>query len=93
MRKFTVRIEFGRNNGENTKRLCALISDEGFSSHITSDQGGVFQLPEGEFNFSGDIDKKVILERLKLLTAQIDNDCHILITESKGRIWHNLKAI
>lgn len=92
MKKFTVRIESFDNNDEDVNSLRALMSEAGFSEIITSDQGEEFRMPMGEFVFSGDIEKKMLLEKLKMLVDRLDTDFSILITESKGRIWYNLKA-
>lgn len=93
MKNFTIRIFFpeGKNSVEEYFELNAVMLGNGFQITIASDSGRKYLLPPGEYSFQGDTDRKILLEKVQAAAGQVGKKYAVLITESKGRTWFNLK--
>jgi hypothetical protein len=49
-------------------------------------------LPEAEYNKEGAYTKEQVPASAKAAAVRVAKDFSILVTESKGRVWHNLKS-
>jgi hypothetical protein len=92
MSNFTIRILVHEDNSSSADELNKAMEVYGFKRKISSDSGNVYILPPGEFSYSGDIDRKTLLEKVKASVGQIGKRYSVLITESKGRTWYNLTS-
>ena len=90
MKNFTVRVFLFGEDSAGYKTLDDIMVNHGFSVKIASDTGRVYRLPVGEYNFVGDLDRKLLLEKVQASAGQIGGKYSVLITESRGRIWFNL---
>jgi len=64
----------------------------GFTRTITDNFGNKYHLPTAEYNFVGDLILNQVLERAKAAAVLTGRDYSVLVTESKGRTWHNLPS-
>lgn len=92
MSNFTIRVLVHDETDDSIKELNEVMRTYGFKPTIASDSGKVFLLPSGEFSYSGDIDRKDLMERVKASAGQIGKKYSVLITESRGRAWYNLSS-
>jgi hypothetical protein len=93
MNNFTIRVYFHDPNVplEKYMELIEIMKRNGIHNTITSDKGIIYALPIGEFNYSGSIDRNAMLEKVKAAAGEMAEKYAVLITESKGRNWYNLK--
>ena len=92
MSNFTIRVQVHGENQVSIDELNRVMDVYGFTRKIASDSGKIYALPPGEFSYSGDIDRKTLLEKVKASVGQIGKRYSVLITESKGRTWYNLST-
>ena len=93
MKSYTVRIELQNSVLGDYESLHTAMESAGFRKFIISDQGFKYKLPNGEYNISGNFDRATILSLAKNAVATINKTAEILVTESSGRTWANLKVI
>ena len=93
MSNFTVRVYVHDEAAGNMNELDEIMVSYGFRRTILSDVGRICELPPGEYSFAGDVDRKSLLEVVKAAAGQIGKKYSVLITESKGRTWHNLADV
>ena len=93
MKSYTVRIELQNSVLGDYESLHTAMESAGFRKFIISDQGTKYKLPNGEYNISGNFDRAAILSLAKNTVASINKNAEILVTESNGRTWANLKVI
>lgn len=91
MSKFTIFISIHNESGTDRDELNKVMNGYGFARTITSDGGKTYELPVGLYSYTGVIDRKSLLEMTRAAAGQIGKKYSILITESKGRSWHNLE--
>lgn len=93
MAQFTTRIELHAATDEDYDQLHSAMKDNGFSRLIKSDDGVWYHLPWAEYNFVGAVTYTDVLNKAK--TAANTTGCSyvVLVTESNGRIWHNLLPV
>jgi hypothetical protein len=93
MASFTVRVELHDNpTWGDYDTLHEAMEAEGFSRTIkNSDTGVEYRLPHAEYNFVGSYTRSQVLEKAKRAAAKTGNEFSILVTESNGRAWWNLK--
>lgn len=92
MSTFTIRVALATDEESKFKELDEVMLGHGFLKTISSDAGRVYKLPEGEYGFSGDIDRRALLEKVQASAGQVGERYSVLITESKGRTWFNLET-
>ena len=92
MSNFTIRVLIHDEDQDSEKELNNAMEAYGFKRTISSDSGKIYNLPLGEFSYSGEIDRKTLLEKVKASAGQIGKKYSVLITESKGRAWYNLSS-
>lgn len=93
MSNFTIRVYLHDANEENAAELDKIMGSYGFKLTISSDTGKTYKLPPGEYSFTGDLDRKSLIEKTKAAAGQVGKKYSLLITESKGRTWHNLSDV
>ena len=93
MKSYTVRIELQNSVLGDYEPLHAAMESAGFRKFIISDQGTKYKLPNGEYNISGNFDRATILSLSKNAVTTTNKNAEILVTESSGRTWANLKVI
>jgi len=92
MSNFTIRISVQGEDDDSKRELYEVMESYGFKRTIASDSGKIYKLPDGEFSFTGTIDRRTLLETVKASAGQIGKRYSVLITESKGRTWYNLPS-
>ncbi|WP_155419616.1 type V toxin-antitoxin system endoribonuclease antitoxin GhoS [Variovorax paradoxus] len=90
MSNFTVRVYVHNEVAGNMAELNGIMVSYGFRLTISSDVGTIYVLPPGEYSYTGNIDRKAVLEMVKAAAGQVGKKYSIFITESKGRTWYNL---
>ncbi len=94
MSSFTVRIQIPGSHAEASYiQLHNLMLESGFSRQITSNDGLTYQLPNAEYNISGNFTRGQILNLAFDAAKTISMSAEILVTESAGRTWKNLKSV
>lgn len=94
MATFTIRVEIlDRTAPDAYRRLDLAMTQAGFEPTITDTaQGGTFRLPTGEYNFVADLTPAKVLKRACRVATGSGLRCAVLVTESVGRTWSNLRG-
>ncbi|WP_343725634.1 hypothetical protein [Herbaspirillum huttiense] len=91
MTNFTIRVLLEAEADEDDyARLDSVMKRSEIQNTITSELGKKYQLPPGEYSYSGEIDRKSLLEKVKAAAGELAKPYSVLITESRGRTWYNL---
>ena len=94
MASFTVRVELHDDpTSEDYDTLHEAMENEGFSRIIKDSKGTEYHLPDAEYIISGSFTKQNVLQKAKNAASQTGKDYSVLVTESNGRTWYNLKSI
>jgi hypothetical protein len=93
MAQFTVRVELHHANQDDYDALHAAMKEEGFSRQIESDKGTLYHLPTAEYNRDSGKSINDILSSAAAAADTIGKKYGILVTESAGRMWRNLKKV
>jgi hypothetical protein len=93
MAKFTTRVELhDAKTWEDYDKLHAAMEKKGFSRTIVF--GGItYQLPTAEYNYVGEVTRDQVLELAKSAATATGHKFCVLVTESAGRVMHNLKPV
>lgn len=90
MASFTTRVVLSDADRDDYETLHQYMAAKGFSKTITSDKGTAYELPDAEYDYKGDVSKSDVLELAKAAAARVGRKYKVLVTESKGRVWHGL---
>lgn len=93
MATFTTRVELHYANDDDYETLHAAMEKEGFSRTVVSDDGITYHLPTAEYNRSGNLTRKQVLDSAKKASVKTGRSYSVLVTESRGRTWHNLDTV
>ena len=93
MAKFTTCVRLKSTSPEAHRILFEEMEAQGFSRAIEAADGRRYAMPDSEFDFIGDLERKDVLERAKNAVLKTGSPASILVTESKGRIWYGLDAV
>lgn len=93
MTNFTTRVELHDANGADYQNLHAAMQAEGFSRTIVSENGTRYHLPTAEYNFVGPLTRAEVLAKARAAAAKVRKSFEVLVTESAGRTWHNLRPV
>jgi hypothetical protein len=93
MARFTVRVELHDADWTKYEVLHKHMENAGFTRTIADAKGVLYHLPLAEYNYDGNATKEEVLEKAKACAARVVNDFEVLVTESNGRTWHNLKKV
>jgi hypothetical protein len=93
MISFTVRVELHDATRADYNLLHTLMGDQGFKRTITSGDGITYELPEAEYDYSGDVTKADVLARAKKAADSTEKKYAVLITQSNGRTWVGLNKV
>lgn len=94
MARFTTRVElYGQPEWGDYERLHAAMRGKGFSQTIKDSDGIEYHLPHAEYNREANLSRDEVLKAAKQAAAPVWDHFCILVTESAGRTWHNLKAV
>lgn len=93
MASFTVRILLkGNPPPSEYGRLYNEMDKKHFTRTIESNDGIIYDLPDAEYNIIGNYDRGTVLNLAKEAVRSVGKgDAEILVTESAGRTWSNLK--
>jgi hypothetical protein len=92
MAKFTTRVElYGKPTWDDYDKLHTAMEAEGFSRIIADSDGKEYHMPHAEYNREAELNRSQILSSAKKAAASVWEDFGVLVTESDGRTWHNLK--
>jgi hypothetical protein len=90
MARYTVRVELHNAEWEDYDELHEAMENEGFSRQITSSDGKTYHLPWAEYDRETPSGRKGVLDAAKRAADTTGKAHSILVTESAGRMWHNL---
>ena len=95
MAKFTVRVELHHvaKREISYKTLHEAMERLGFSRTLVDSKGVERHLPEAEYFYTGKTTRKKVLKLAKEAVLETGKESSILVTESVGRRWHNLKPV
>lgn len=94
MSKFTTRVQLdGNPTWQDFDNLHAAMRRQGFTQTITDGDGVEYELPHAEYNREGSLTTSQVLDEAKAAAGSVWSDFRILVTESNGRTWHNLKKV
>ena len=94
MASFTVRVMLPGNPAEDQYvKLHEAMRRESFTRTITSNDGIEYHLPHAEYNISNGFNRSEVLNKAKTAANGISSKAEILVTESSGRTWSNLKPV
>ncbi|BDH45738.1 hypothetical protein TUM12370_17820 [Salmonella enterica subsp. enterica serovar Choleraesuis] len=93
MTKFTVRVELHRASSDDYETLHDKMKSKGFKRTIAGGDGTEYQLPNAEYNYSGNITRSAVLELAYNAAKTVKNNPSVLVTESAGRTWRGLDTI
>lgn len=90
MTNFTVRVELHNANSDDYEDLHEKMEGKGFKRTIMNGDGTKYQLPDAEYNYSGNITRADVLEKAYSTANSVKKEPAILVTESAGRTWRGL---
>ncbi|EED4922694.1 DUF2622 domain-containing protein [Salmonella enterica subsp. arizonae] len=90
MTNFTVRIELHSATVDDYEELHKKMKRKGFKRTISNGENISYQLPDAEYNYSGDITRKEVLRKAYDIAETVREDPSVLVTESAGRCWRGL---
>lgn len=90
MASFTTRVELHGATGADYADLHSKMEAQGFSRLIKSDQGTTYHLPTAEYDYVGNVTRAQVLDKAKAAASKVKQNYSVLVTESNGRVWHNL---
>lgn len=90
MAQFTTRVVLSDADRDDYEVLHQYMAAQGFSKTIASKEGTVYELPDAEYDYRGNVNKSDVLERAKAAAARTKRGYKVLVTESNGRTWHGL---
>lgn len=91
MTQFTTRVVLHDATWEHYDALHGHMEKRGFRRTITADSGETYQLPDAEYDYSGDETRQDVRDKAKAAAAQTGKKCAVLVTESAGRCWTGLE--
>ena len=94
MPRFTTRVQlYGNPEWSDYESLHAAMKRKGFIQTITNGDGVEYHLPHAEYNHEANVTRDQVLKDAKEAAASVWDDFCVLVTESGGRTWHNLKRV
>jgi hypothetical protein len=93
MAAFTTRVELHDAVSSDYDKLHEEMKNRGFKQTVRSDDGITYQLPDAEYNYSGDITRLEVRDKAKAAASQVKKSFGILVTESDGRAWYGLEKV
>jgi glucosamine 6-phosphate synthetase-like amidotransferase/phosphosugar isomerase protein len=93
MASYTTRVELHDAITNDYTKLHKAMERKGLSRTITSDDNVTYHLPTAEYNFQGTETRKQVLNLAKQAASTVKPRYAVLVTESKGRTWHDLEEV
>lgn len=93
MPKFTTRVVLHDASWDDYQGLHKYMADARFSRTISTGDGTIYQLPDAEYDYRGNVTKDEVLEKASAAAARTGKKCAVLVTESAGRKWIGLEQI
>jgi hypothetical protein len=91
MPSFTTRVVLHGADGDDYNDLHEEMEKRGFTRTITSSTGVVYDLPDAEYDYVGNVTRAQVLERAKAAAAAAtEKKRGVLVTEAAGRSWIGL---
>lgn len=92
MTQFTTRVELHDATWSDYAKLHEEMRKQGFRQTITADDGSTYELPPAEYDYQGDVTRSDVLNKAKRAAGAVKTSYEVLVTQSAGRTWYNLKA-
>jgi hypothetical protein len=94
MPRFTTRVQlYGDPEWRDYERLHIAMKGKGFTQAIKNGDGVEYSLPHAEYNREANVTRDQVLKDAKEAAAPVWDHFCVLVTESAGRTWHNLKVV
>ncbi|WP_025123842.1 MULTISPECIES: hypothetical protein [unclassified Serratia (in: enterobacteria)] len=93
MTSFTVRVELHNADSEDYEDLHKKMKAIGFNRTIQSGDGIRYQLPDAEYDYSGNVSRSAVLDKAYDAAKSVKKNPAVLVTESAGRTWRGLDQI
>ncbi len=91
MASFTTRVVLHEAESGDYENLHDYMKDKGFKRTIKSKKGNVYEMPEAEYNYSGNDTLDNVMDKAKKAATLTKRKYSVLITQSKRRKWYNLR--
>ncbi len=93
MNSYTVRVELDSSVYSDFEILHRAMNVNGFKKTINSDDGIEYHLPRAEYDIYTSKSISEVINLAKATVSQTGRKAEILVTESAGRMWSNLKLV
>jgi hypothetical protein len=93
MAKFTVRVELHSASYSDYETLHSAMERRGFTRRITSSDGQIYHLPTAEYDRSGYLTSRDVLDSAKAAAAGTRKSFAVLVTETVNRVWFGLNEV
>jgi hypothetical protein len=93
MANFTVRVELHNAQWSDYDQLHSAMEQKGFSRHITSDDGKIYQMPWAEYNGTANLTSSQVRDIAKEAADTTGKQNAVFVTEAVTRAWVGLNAL
>lgn len=90
MASFTTRVVLHDADWKHYEALHGHMQQQGFARTITSDAGQTYELPDAEYDYTGEVTPAQVLEKAKAAAGRTGKTFSVLVTQSAGRTWSGL---
>ena len=95
MPSFTTRVMLRNPEGSEYDDLHEEMEKRGFSRTIAGSDGTSYELPQAEYDYTGNVTRTQVLDKAKAAAAAAAPSRRraILVTQSAGRAWIGLDEV
>jgi len=93
MPEYTTRVYLHHADVADYLKLHEHMLMEGFTRNVLGSDGHTVELPPAEYHYEGPDTRVDVLTRAKKAAIAVKPAYSVLVTESVGRSWHNLKRV
>jgi hypothetical protein len=93
VKKYIIRIELFFAIDDDYYRLNEAMKKQGFRRTIETEYGEAYELPSGEYSWTGDIAVNDVFEAAMRAVKPLGKRYGILCSETKTRLWAGLPAV
>jgi hypothetical protein len=91
MTSFTTRVALHEADSDDYELLYEEMESEGFEKTITSKDKNTYDLPDGEYNLTGDFSTEEVLKKAKSAAKKTRIKYSVLVTKSNECKWYGLE--
>jgi hypothetical protein len=91
--RITLHLRHGDDSWTLYDNLHRLMSEEGFSRQIDSNEGDWYHLPDGEYIFPDSPAVETVIAMARKAATRTEREFSVLVTQSSRCTWWNLKKV